>query len=289
MKIDIASDLHVDAWHHQTVLADPTARKWLGEPFKSTFLYIDWARYRNHDSNVLVLAGDIANNLMITKEVLTAAADEYQHVIFVEGNHDHYENNMTVEDGMEFFNGLISHLPNVHYLKFDQTFELNGVLFCGATGWYDYKAYEDKGISEHIARSMWRQHSRDAVYPKFNLGSPDTLGREQVINLSNQVRLGSQDQNINDIIVVTHMSPRADIMEWRDGDFGWNSLTPSYVNTGLNAVIEADSNKKIKYWVYGHTHQRQLVEIDGIIYANNARGYPRENPPFTLTQIEAGV
>lgn len=289
MKIDFCSDLHVDAWFSTTQLVDPSVRKWEGEPFNSRYLYIDWREYKNPDSRVLVIAGDIANTMMVSKEVILAAAAEYEYVVVTEGNHDHYDNDMTVDEGMAHLTALLAEAPNVYHLKHDTGLLLDGVAFFGATGWYDFKAYENQGISDFTAKSTWSAYSNDSRYPQFGDKSPQSLAAEQAINLATQVKLASEDDAITDIVVTTHMSPRGDIMEWKNNDVIWNALTPSYVNTALAQVLDADTQNKIRYWIYGHTHMRKMTEIDGVVYANNARGYPRENPPFSLTQIEVGV
>lgn len=286
MKIDFCSDLHVDAWHHTTQLLDPTKRRWTGEPYESIFLYIDWREYKNPDSRVLVIAGDISNNLFVSEKVVAAASGEYEFVVVVEGNHDHYDTDITVDEGMELLENLLQKYPNVYYLKHGTTLVVDGVEFVGATGWYDFKAYENNGISDFTAKRTWAQYSNDSRYPKFGDKTVESIAAEQAINLADQVKKASQNTDVKSIVVTTHMSPRSDLMEWKVGDPIWNALTPSYVNTALNQVLWADTNKKIKLWIYGHTHTRQMVEIDGVVYANNARGYPRENPPFTLTQIE---
>jgi UDP-2,3-diacylglucosamine pyrophosphatase LpxH len=286
VKIDFCSDLHVDAWHGTTQLHDPTHRRWMGEPHESTFLYLDWAQYRNPDSRVLVIAGDTSNSMMTTKEVIEAAAAEYEYVIVVDGNHEHYSDEMTVENAMQFLAEELSRLPNVYYLDSQNSLILDGVAFFGATAWYDFEAYADRGISSFMAQRAWNSYSNDSRYPDFGKDSPLRLAMTQSLNLADQVRGAQNDANVESIVMVTHMSPRADLMEWKDNNPVWNALTPSYVNTCLDQVIKADTNKKIKGWIYGHTHQRQMVEKDGVVYANNARGYPRENPPFTLTQLE---
>ena len=162
-------------------------------------------------------------------------------------------------------------------------------MFIGATGWYDWKAYEDRGIPETIARQVWSR-KMDANYVNFgNHKSPAGLGQLQTDDLVELVQEYSDNPDVHEIVVVTHMSPKAELMEWKDGNSYWNEGTPSYVNTYLERVLEADSNKKITHWVYGHTHRRDIREIDGVKFVNNARGFPKENPPFSLTQIETGI
>lgn len=286
MNIDFCSDLHVDAWHQTTQPHDPARRMWTGEPFKSTFLYIDWALYKNPESQVLVIAGDISNNVMVSKDVVVAAAAEYEFVVVVDGNHDHYDNDMSVDAGQQLLATLLSPYPNVYYLKHDSVFAHKGVAFFGAVGWYDFKAFEDRGIWASTAKRAWHTYSNDSRYPDFSGRQVESLAAEQAINMAEQVRQANDDDGIESIVLVTHMSPRADIMEWKPSNTIWNALTPSYVNTEMKQVLDADSKGKIRYWIYGHTHTRQMIEINGVVYANNARGYPRENPPFTLTQIE---
>lgn len=289
MKIDFCSDLHVDAWHGHNSIHDPKRRTWLGEPFASTYVDIDWALYKNPDSEVLVIAGDIANTMITTVNVIECAALEYEHVIVVEGNHDHYASELNVNDGMEFLKAQLARFPNVTYLDGESMLLLDGVAFYGACGWYDWKAYEQQGISDFTAKRTWAQYSNDSRYPKFGTTGPEVLAMQQAVNLATQVRSANSDDKIHSIVMTTHMSPRADLMEWKAGDGVWNALTPSYVNTAMDMVLAENSNGKITHWIYGHTHSRQMEFKDGILYANNARGYPRENPPFSLTQIEVEV
>jgi len=289
MKIDVCSDLHVDSWKESIIQGIPGHKQWMGEPFQSTFVYLDWEQYRNPESTVLVIAGDVANNFMITSHVVEAAAAEYEHVVVVEGNHDHYMNDMTIDSGAEFFKNLISRFSNAYHLDGETSLLLDGVLFIGSTAWYDFKAYETRGIYDSTAKRMWKNYSNDSRFPDFDGKSVESIAMVQALKLSDQVRAANNNDEVRQIVVTTHMSPRADLMEWKDGDNIWNGLTPSYVNTALQNVIDANTEGKITHWIYGHTHARQMVDREGIIYINNARGYPTENPPFTLTQIEVGT
>ena len=286
MKIDYCSDLHVDAWFGGTQLVDPAARRWTGDPHKSLFLHIDWRRYKNPESQVLVIAGDISNDPMTSLQVVEAASQEYEYVVVVEGNHDHYDSDMLVEDGSEFFNQQLKKFSNVTYLNGDNYLVLDGVACLGNMGWYDFKAYEDRGIPDFLAKMAWNKYSNDSRYPKFGEKSPESLAALHSVQLANQVVDMVSRDDIHSIVVTTHMSPRSDIMEWKENDIFWNHLTPSYVNTGMKSVIQTDTAGKIRYWIYGHTHHRKVTEIEGVTYVNNARGYPRENPVFTLSQIE---
>jgi hypothetical protein len=286
MLIDFCSDLHVDAWHNQTQLHDPMRSQWTGEPYRSTFLYLDWESLKNPGSEVLVIAGDIANDLDLTREVVLGASAYYDHVVFQDGNHDHYGSGVSVDHGMQILAAFADGHPNIHYLDPGREFQINGTLFLGATGWYDFRAYEARGIYSSAARRAWSQYSNDSRYLDFGGKTVESIAAEQAINLTDRVSSATVDDSIETIVMTTHMSPRDDLMEWKDGDVVWNVLTPSYVNTALAQVLEADVNGKIGHWIYGHTHQRKITKIGDVTYANNARGYPRENAPFSLTQLD---
>lgn len=285
LKIDVCSDLHVDTWLHVTQIHDPADRLWSGEPRNSLFYYIDWRKYKNPQSRVLIIAGDTANNMNIAADVIQAASEEYEYVVVVNGNHEHYGEKDTVNFNEKQLTQLIAPFPNVYHLTGEQGLVVDKTVFFGVTGWYDFKAYEDKGISEIIAKKAWSQRSNDSRLPNFGSDTPEKLAAIQAINLANQVYQATTDDDFDHIILTTHMSPRSDIMLWKDHDPIWNGLTPSYVNTHLKMVLDQDINHKIRYWIYGHTHDRKMTHIDGVTYVNNARGYPKENPPFTLTQI----
>jgi DNA repair exonuclease SbcCD nuclease subunit len=89
-------------------------------------------------------------------------------------------------------------------------------------------------------------------------------------------------------VIVTHSSPLAALMQWKD-EHSWNQSTPSFVNSQMIKIIQADCNHKIKYWIYGHTHHRQTVDMADITFINNCRGYPQEiEEKWFLQQIEVG-
>ncbi len=286
MKFDVVSDLHVDAWFQTTQLHDPDKRMWEGEPFTSRYLHVDWAYMRNEGSDVLVIAGDTANTVEMAFDVVEAASKDYPHVLVVDGNHEHYKGEGTVEENMQSLRDMCSSLNNVTYLDGQATYQRDNVLFVGATGWYDWKAFEDQYISRESAKQAWYQFSNDSRVPSYGkLGDPEKIAMIQAVQLSELVREAQTNDTIDHIVMVTHMSPRADLMEWKT-NLTWNMLTPSYVNTALKQVLDSDVNRKIKSWVYGHTHYRKVSVIDDITYINNARGYPKENEPMELLQAE---
>lgn len=273
LKIDYSSDLHVDIWESKShELINP---------------YLRWDKIKNSDSNILVIAGDISNSVECTIKTLAQASFHYEHVFFVDGNHEHYDGDAEVYDNMTFLESESAKLNNVHYLRGRNYVVVEDTAFVGVTGWYDWKAGSEKGINEIRARIVWRKYSNDSNYPIFgDLEGPANLASIQAFDLKMAVQEIDKNPDIKNVVVVTHMCPRFDLLEWRENDFIENMLLPSYCNEQLNQILTVDKNKKIKHWVYGHTHDRKVTEIDGITYHNNARGYPGEYPYFTVKQFE---
>lgn len=285
MKFDIVSDMHIDAWAMTTQLYDPRLKRWTGEPYQSDFIHYDWSFFKNADSSVLVIAGDTSNSIQATAELVDQAATEYDHVVFVDGNHEHYVTSASVSANMSEFASRYANNDKVTYLDGSSSIVIDGVMFTGATGWYDWRAFETRGVSYEQAVQAWKSYSNDSRIPNYaDLESPERLAMIQAVQLAETVRAANEDDSIRAIVMVTHMSPDPELMEWKPTNHNWNCLTPSYVNTALKSVLDADSNQKIKYWVYGHTHTQKATEINGVKYINNARGYPRENDSFSVRQ-----
>lgn len=289
-KIDFCSDLHVDAWYEITrpkyeLGVGPQSWQPPGYP-DGKFQHIDWGWYKNPDSTILVIAGDTSNKIEITADVLIDASKHYEWVVTVSGNHEHYDTDRTMSRNNEYMAELLAPYSNIVML--DGTSKLIGsVLFVGALGWYDWAGYEGKGITIQQAYMAWQSQSNDSRYPRFaELKGPSHLALTDSFNMAEEVRKAQTDDAVEKIVCVTHTSPREELMFWHPTNHNWNLLTPSYMNSKMSSVLEQDVLDKIKFWIYGHTHERKMVDIDGITYANNACGYPRENSPWTLPQIE---
>lgn len=288
LKIDVCSDLHVD-YHARQAEYEVRERGGLYEKPKS---HIDWASLKNEGSEVLIIAGDISDNYDDCVSVLRDASEHYPQVIFVDGNHDHYDGGFKVTRSVQEISErlLDEKIYNVTHLNgmASTNFLVGDVQFVGGNGWYDWACYCDRGISRDDAMAAWQAMALDSMRLVFgSIKSPAALASFQSTTLAEGVSSAQTHVGTRKIVVVTHTSPRADLMEYKEGDDIWNLLTPSYVNSGMSEVLRADVNSKIALWVYGHTHNRKITEIDGITYVNNARGLPREHrDEWKLLQFE---
>jgi predicted phosphodiesterase len=288
VKFEFCSDLHDNAWRRaiqrQVKVVIPGLPHVTSSHVGST---VDWAYHKQEDTRVLVIAGDISDDLKTSLDIVKDAAAVYEFVVFVEGNHDHWEGDQTITNNTQKIRDELSCHPNVIFLDGMSTFTIEGTRFIGAMGWYDWKGYEHLGITQEVARQAWLDLENDSYWPQYGeLKDPATLAFIHAEAVRQQVIDANADDEVQSIVVVTHTVPRHELLVWKEGDNVWNHLSPSYMNGQMATSLAADTGQKIKVWIYGHTHFRDMKEIDGVTYCNNARGYPGESSPWWLPQVE---
>ena len=240
MQFDLLSDPHFPFWK-------PNA---------------DLKHILNPQSDTLVLAGDIAeaNTILYWLEKLS---NIYKTIIAVPGNHDYYKGNVQIQNQL-FANHK---LTNVHILN-GNYIDLDGVRFIGACGWYDWLAFADhRGVTRDRAQFFWNKNSNDARQIIYQ--NPPDIMAEQDANAFIEI----VDNTDSPMVLITHTAPHRDLLKYL-GFSDWDNFSPSYCNT----LMEQVWNLNIKYWCYGHCHDRKMVTLDnGITYVNNSYGYPHES------------
>ena len=274
MKFDLISDFHVemnDQWG-KTRLYTP------GDP-----LFFAWHKARNEGSNILVMAGDTANVTSLARDVIVEAAQHYEHVVFVDGNHEHYHNfrtGSTVYRDEEWMHGMFTHrnrvVENATYLQGRVTYQIGRTRFIGANGWYNF-AYS-KGAHPKQQERDWRKASNDPTCIRFGKKHrPQKLARRDVDALKTLVQEAQTDDTVDEIVVVTHTLPTETALEqFASPTHVFFPLNGAYVNNWMAEVVEADKAGKIKTWCFGHTHERRDFFENGIRYVCNPRGYHGE-------------
>lgn len=269
MKIDVCSDLHV--------------------PKQGT---VNWSSIKNQGSSILLVAGDISDSIFKSAEVLCDAAKYYDRVIAVLGNHDFYDyasptNGASVMRSLTSgCHGIVTVLGGSQVETRIRLSPFEELSIVGDTGWYDWRSHIDLGISEKQAYDSWQQYMNDAIHINFDGMTPQDYAEIQAKRIRSAISEGNTCPSVESIIVMTHMVPRQDLTYEHPTNMIWNSLTPSYVNTGLTDISDVNTNRKVKYHVYGHTHMRGMSEINDIIYLNNACGMRDENIGWFMAQID---
>ncbi len=235
MKIQIASDLHLEWVHH----CFPNAPALPIAP----------------EAELLVLAGDIHMH----DRALEAFRDCPIPVVYVAGNHESYGTNLY---------GLTDHMKatardkGVHFLEMGEL-QREGVRFLGATLWTDYELHGNQAMSMERARRSLADH-RQIAGRHGGLFSPEqALERHRVSRIWLQACL--RTPFAGKTVVVSHHGPHPDGVAKQ---FKGDGLNPAFFSD-LRPLL-----KDVDLWVHGHTHARVDIQEGRCRVVANPRGYP---------------
>jgi predicted phosphodiesterase len=275
MKFALVSDIHVDL------------NRW------------DWECLENMDPdvNTLVVAGDISNDVREASRWLILAKQRFTNVVWVAGNHDFYNlgfhqtrvYDREFEEKWPYPHDMPEMLD--HYQRWSDTngitflhrnkVVIDGVTFVGATGWHDYRAGDPYSTEDQI--KVWYEVLNDRTIPwQRGLIQPDHLkpfdaGVRDWEYIRDQIPMIE-----GPVVAVTHHIPNRRFLWQRPHDRVWTLLHGSFANTRMESIVDP----KIRYWIYGHTHQRDMASIGPTTYVCNAKGYRGENDNWTPIVLE---
>jgi hypothetical protein len=267
MKFDQFSDFHVE--HHL--------------PYKNLPGYVegDPALYPWHterQSDILILGGDCSNSVHNTEIVVFEAAQYYDHVIFLDGNHEHWcgrtdRTKYNISNNMSAFRKFAKQHDNITYMDAETNFVRDGVKFIGGCGWYDFKMIEGHTFKNQVA--YWKKSYPDYAESAFGPNTmPWKLAYAQASSISRQVLRAQEDDDIKEIVISTHMVPHESGLV--NSNHPFYHMNGAFGNSLLRWVWEADFNHKIKVWTFGHTHFTYDFIEEGIRFVCNPRGYGGE-------------
>jgi len=271
MKISICSDIHLEFGPIELVNKD--------------------------GADVLVLSGDIciANDLLDVDntnvarsnkfhEFFQQCSNEFQSVMYVSGNHEHYHGDFAKTHQILF--DRLSYLPNIFVL--DKEIVTDGdVMFVGSTLWTDMDNGNERAINNahdrmndyvHIDNSN-RMVNYKVPSDPLNRNSPPVF-KTRPGKFSPQASIDEHEHCIGfirdvvddnptkTIVVVGHHAPSLrslDIAFGRDP-----AVYPAYASN-LDDFIRA--RPQIKLWTHGHIHCPQDYMIGQTRIVSNPRGY----------------
>ncbi len=225
------------------------------------------------NTDVVVLAGDIAACGHTKKaEALMRQAAKYAPVVYVAGNHEFYGG--VREARLVQLRELAASIPGVHFLEND-TVELCGHLFWGATLWSDFRLYGDQAEAMRAAAGgindfLGAIQSRDDLYHSPH--SAMRLHRESLVSFASAKARGLP------MVAVTHFLPAPQSLDPRYKD---HPLNPYYC-TDLRGYM----GDNVRAWFHGHTHcASEYVVRDTTVVACNPRGYPNEKTGYNHLRV----
>jgi predicted phosphodiesterase len=256
MKICFVSDCHID----------------LFSPPK-----IEWP-----EAEVLLITGDTANYLGGVEKLLHWVRGKYEHVLYVDGNHENYSNapqKRTVEETelrlRDICGDQAVYLPLMDYHK------IGDIYFVGRNGWYsmDY----DGLLEANLKRWNLEMNDNEWVgFGKIAQPMPWELARQHADDFKRIMGDIVLADPAARIIAMTHTAPT---LESLSTDPKHMLDNPFYVNMYMEEVIDK-FNENIIVWTHGHTHYRQDKRISGIEFIVNPRGYVGQNKNWEPVVID---
>ena len=254
------------------------------------------------NADVLILSGDIcvAKDLphsdskkgVIARDFFRMCALRFPHVIYVMGNHEHYNGDFA--KSAKIIKDELAQYANAHLLD-KETKVIGDVLFIGGTLWTDMN--KEDGITLYHMKTMMNDfmcinngnrttYYRDEAgnsYSRVARFTPDDAVEDHKLML-NYMKLmvpGDKDQKV---VVVGHHAPSK------------ASTHPRYAKEQImNGGYSSDLSEfildhpQIKLWTHGHTHEDFDYLIGSTRIVCNPRGYINYEDradKFTLKTVE---
>ncbi|AHJ14363.1 metallophosphoesterase family protein [Sulfurospirillum multivorans] len=278
-RIDILSDLHLDAYFPHTPKVKKEAVKDIFDPI---FLV-----NRTSVGDVLIIAGDIGHYNEQNIEILRIFRQEYyQNIVCVLGNHDYYLNSKDEQEKyqkssfarVEEMRALINAEEGMYCLN-GAVVEIDGIRFGGVDSSYNnayLKVYFPISDNPRSNNEYW----------KMNMPDHKMMFGIKKYNQLYKLSLPLLEAVYKDCdVMITHVNP----------SFLHQHLSPSWQNNRSSMFYSFDGHRfleggSMKYWLFGHTHNRLEYEHYGVTCICNPLGYPPEEDynkmAVTLRSIE---
>lgn len=253
MRVFAISDLHVDYTQN---------RHWLD-------------RISACPKDVLILAGDISDQLDRLKDALSCLTEKFARVFFVPGNHELWIRRGKCADSLEKFTRILDLCANLGIATRPQKIDTD-VCIVPLFSWYEKEGPESlcvPKIGEDPTLQIWSD-LHFTKWPPLNtsiaqhfltLNEPISKRKETVISFSHflpRQELIYQDGIIPDVIQPHPQDPHP--------TFNFSRVAGS---KGLETQIRS-LGSHIHF--YGHQHRNRHRTIDDITYISFALGYRRE-------------
>ncbi|NKJ72794.1 phosphohydrolase [Rhizobium leguminosarum bv. viciae] len=237
------------------------------------------APFRIPDADICICAGDISENVSMSIAYLRRDIERHMPVILVLGNHDYY--NSSIDLALEIARREIEG-TRIHLLE-NQTIEMVGCRFVGATLWTDFAV--SIGGDEHIPAEERRAIAFGLV--------PSQMPDFHCIYRSDERRTGENGLITVQEILKRHIESRSYIDRELEKPFGGRTfvvthhapLTESFdarfYGHVTNAAFASDltdliARRRPSIWVHGHIHRFRDYMADGTRVICNPRGYGGE-------------
>lgn len=243
------------------------------------------------EADVLVLSGDImvASDMYGTHRTerfttfLENCAKEYNHVVYVMGNHEHYHGDFA--ESAKLLRDVCSPL-GIHFLD-NESVTIEDVTFIGGTLWTDMNKGDELTLY-HIRKAMndfrvVRNSNKSVSFKSFEVTEegrqiptfhtrPATFSPEDAVEEHEKmvefIRILTEGKFDQKFVVVGHHAPSRLSTHPRYAD---DVLMNGGYSSSLDEFIM--DHPQIKLWTHGHTHEPFDYMIGSTRIVCNPRGY----------------
>ena len=239
MRVFALSDLHAD--------------------YPENLAWLQTLSGEDHQEDVLVLAGDVSDNLALLEQVLGQFVRSFGQVLFVPGNHELWVRNGDYDCSLEKYRHInrLCHKLGV----ITDVFSNDGLSLVPLLGWYDFSF----GEPDKYLRRAWRDF-RACRWPD-HLDSPAAI-TDYFLEL-NLPRLAERNDTV---ISFSHFLPSLAVMPERIPIH----RRRVYPVLGSDRLGEQVRVLGPDLHIYGHSHVNQAISLEGTTFINNAFAYPEE-------------
>lgn len=256
MEAFIASDLHFDDWSRVCDTAENYINGWkaLSKPDTSMPGLL-------RKSDVIIIAGDIANTYGKWCEMVIALSKNYKEVVIVPGNHDltvDWDNPgrfNTSEEKLNAYKQFVKYYPNVHFLD-GNVCKIGKTTIGGCMGMWDTTFVKrsimpglsgiikkNQPFNKEVAVTRWTNENWknwfDCKHWKYLNNDLDKI---------REVEFGKLNKCLeqNPDIMVTHFCPYP----------GDDQIPAQYIHSSNSTFFyfNPDYTKQVRCWIAGHTH-----------------------------------
>jgi Icc-related predicted phosphoesterase len=215
------------------------------------------------EADVCIVAGDVYTRGPARSIAMLAALIPDMRTVFVAGNHEFHGS--FVLDGLKEARREAARHPNIHFLE-DESVELDGVLFAGATLWTDFELFGAPQLAMGYCKEEMNDYRRAGwskkPYAKLH---PAHTARKHHRSREFLDRFLAE-QNGRKSVVVTHTAPSLRSIAPRHR----NDIASAAYASPLDDLIQA---RGPNLWVHGHVHHALDYTIGRTRIVCNPRGY----------------
>lgn len=234
----------------------------------------------NEKDIIVVLAGDIGigKKPITYMDFITNTCDRFKNVIWIAGNHEHYNCNMGTTLA-KIWNATLE-FENLYVVE-KETVLIDDIAFVCATLWTDFD--NNNPITMYDAELMMTDYRVIRIGPdsepwKYHLKPLHTLADHKRAVEFIFPEIEKQKKAGKKVVVVTHHLP------------SFLSISDEFKGDSLNGAYATELFDEVAYsgadiWIHGHSHRSNDYFIGKTRIINNPRGYaPNDiNPDFNET------